>query len=461
MKENYIDYLKILIGFCFCLFYSSFVQAQLNSLKSDEMLKLPLKEVMKLDVQDEGDQEIVSASKKAESIFDVPSSATVLTKEEIIKSGATSIPEALRLVPGVIVREVSNGNFDVYLRGMDNILPYGNMTRMISKNTLVMIDNRPVYNYLNGGTFWEMLPIDINDLERIEVVRGAVASLYGPNAASGVIHLITKKKDNENVDVNANFQYGSFNSIIANTSVGYRANEKFSAIFSTNFQNRGRTDDQYFSVDSVAYVDYQGLNLSTSELAYILPNEKTATNQFGINTFINYSPSARVSFDLRAGLQNSEGHRVFEENGTTILQYRYSSSNYIDFEANTYGIKTQVSKYSGTVKARASTAYYDFDITDAYTEYNYEGVKNLRLSPILAYRKVIYDDSQHLEEGANHFQFIQGKQSIGSIGAGIKADYQLNKKFRFIGAIRGEKYEIQDKIYLNYNFATTFKRSPP
>ena len=106
---------------------------------------------------------IVSVSKKSEFLFDAPLSASVVTREEIRLAGSTSIMEALRLVPGMIVREQTNGNYDIYLRGMDNVPPNAPFDGS-STTTLVMIDNRPIYNYLKGGTFWETLPIDINDV---------------------------------------------------------------------------------------------------------------------------------------------------------------------------------------------------------------------------------------------------------------------------------------------------------
>jgi len=132
--------------------------------------------------------DIYSVSKKVESLFDAPLSASVLTREEIINSGATSIPEALRLVPGLIVREKTNGNYDVHIRGNDDVL---GAKLLYSENTmsLVMIDNRIVYSYLQGGTFWETLPVSVNDIKRIEVIRGPASALYGPNAVMGVIHI--------------------------------------------------------------------------------------------------------------------------------------------------------------------------------------------------------------------------------------------------------------------------------
>ena len=108
----------------------------------------------------------------------------------------------------MIVREQSNGNYDIYLRGMDNVPPNapfeGNST-----TTLVMIDNRPIYSYLKGGTFWETFPVDINDVEKIEVIRGPAAALYGPNAVNGVINIITRPTKRWFVSSSENQQQGS------------------------------------------------------------------------------------------------------------------------------------------------------------------------------------------------------------------------------------------------------------
>src|SRR5688572_2947354 len=113
---------------------------------------------------------IVSVSKASESLFEAPLSASVVTKEDIQKAGCTSIMEALRLVPGMIVREQTNGNYEVQLRGA-----YTTPDAFFDGSTgttLVMVDNRPIFNYLKGSTFWESIPVDLNDVEKIEVVRG-------------------------------------------------------------------------------------------------------------------------------------------------------------------------------------------------------------------------------------------------------------------------------------------------
>ena len=184
-----------------------FTSTMAQDANDDDLYDLSLQDLMKI--------EIVSASKKAESTFDAPLSSTVVTKSEIEASGVTTIEEALRLVPGMIVREETNGNFDTHIRGNDN-LPPGNFTFFSMNNmTLVMIDGRPVYNYANGGTFWETLPISLVDVERIEVVRGPSTALYGPNAVTGVINIITNKSSDKPVSAEGSIEAGAVNTSLA------------------------------------------------------------------------------------------------------------------------------------------------------------------------------------------------------------------------------------------------------
>jgi iron complex outermembrane receptor protein len=119
-----------------CALLCAALTAKAQEKSSEELLTLSLEQLMNI--------QVVSASKKAENLFDAPLSASVLTREEIRKAGATSLMEALRLVPGLIVREQTNGNYDIHLRGLDNVPPNSYSVYSANTTTLVMIDNRPV-----------------------------------------------------------------------------------------------------------------------------------------------------------------------------------------------------------------------------------------------------------------------------------------------------------------------------
>src|SRR6186713_3200387 len=212
-----------------CLLSSSVAFAQETKAEEFDLYDLSLEQLMTIPIN--------SASKKDETLFDAPLSSYTITRADIDKSGATSIMEALRLAPGVIVREQTNGVYDIHIRGFDNILRTSASYTKSNLTTLVMIDNRPVFNHNLGGTFWEALPIDLNDVERIEIVRGPSAPLFGPNAVTGVINIITKRVSAKTY-VNANVQYGTSSTTIANAAFGKKLGHKFNFIISGNYQDR-------------------------------------------------------------------------------------------------------------------------------------------------------------------------------------------------------------------------------
>src|SRR6187402_4004507 len=117
--------------------------------EEDDLYSLSLEELMNVPIN--------SASKKDETLFDAPLSSYTITRADIDKSGATSIMEALRLAPGVIVREQANGMYDIHIRGMENLTRTNGTFLKSNSYTLVMIDNRPVFNHGLGGTNWESL----------------------------------------------------------------------------------------------------------------------------------------------------------------------------------------------------------------------------------------------------------------------------------------------------------------
>jgi outer membrane receptor for ferrienterochelin and colicin len=129
-------------------------------------------------------ESIVTASKGAQSPLDAPSSTSVITEQDIRLSGITKIPELLRRLAGVDIMEVTGGQTEVSIRGFN---------QRLSNKTLVLVDGRSVYADILGATIWQTLSIGVEDIQRIEVVRGPGSSLYGADAFNGVVNIITKK----------------------------------------------------------------------------------------------------------------------------------------------------------------------------------------------------------------------------------------------------------------------------
>ena len=127
--------------------------------------------------------EVTTPSKAPVAAFRTPDAIYVITGEDIRRSGATSIPEALRLAPGVEVARIDASNWSIGIRGFGS-----NLTRSV----LVLIDGRTVYTPLFAGTNWDVQNTLMDDIDRIEVIRGPGGTIWGPNAVNGVINIITK-----------------------------------------------------------------------------------------------------------------------------------------------------------------------------------------------------------------------------------------------------------------------------
>ncbi len=235
---------------------SNMTKSDIMKLSYDELLEMPFEDVLKLaDIMGVSMDELFamvmnksvsSASKSEESAFTSPLSSTVITKAEIRSYGISTIEEALRLVPGVIVQEKTNGIYDVYIRGLNNIPDNQMMLYTANTNTLIMIDGRIVHNYADGAVQFDILPIGIEDIERIEVVRGANAALYGQNAVTGVINIITEKPDENSKTVQGGFHMGTHENYVGDVALRYRINKKLGFGVTANLQYRRRNTDKLY-----------------------------------------------------------------------------------------------------------------------------------------------------------------------------------------------------------------------
>ena len=146
----------------------------------EELRNLSLEQLVEIKVS--------SVSKSAEPLSDAPAAIYVISHEDVIRSGATTIPEMLRLAPNLIVAQLNPTTYAISARGFnvgDNA--------SLSNKLLVMVDGRSVYTPMFGGVYWDMIQVPPEDIERIEVISGPGAALWGANAVNGVVNIITRK----------------------------------------------------------------------------------------------------------------------------------------------------------------------------------------------------------------------------------------------------------------------------
>jgi iron complex outermembrane receptor protein len=153
----------------------------------NSLADLSIEELMSMDVT------VNSAAKKTEKLSQAAAAIFVLTAEDIRRGGFSSIPEALRMVPGLYVAKVNEHWWTISARGFSDYL---------NNKMLVLIDGRSIYTPQFGGVYWDVQDVPLEDIERIEVIRGPGGTLWGANAVNGVINIITKNsKDTQGTSV--------------------------------------------------------------------------------------------------------------------------------------------------------------------------------------------------------------------------------------------------------------------
>jgi iron complex outermembrane receptor protein len=144
---------------------------------------MPITDLTELSLEALLDLNVTSVSRKPQKLANAAAAIYVITQEEIRRSGATNIAEALRMAPGVQVGRISANKWAISIRGING---------RFANKLLVLMDGRCLYNPLFSGVYWEVQDTVMEDIDRIEVIRGPSAALWGANAVNGVINITTK-----------------------------------------------------------------------------------------------------------------------------------------------------------------------------------------------------------------------------------------------------------------------------
>ena len=137
----------------------------------------------KLSLEELATLEVMSVSRLPESVADAPAAIYVITREDIRRSGVSTLPEALRLAPNLQVAQIDSSQYAISARGFNNA---------IANKLLVLVDGRTIYTPLFSGVFWDQQDVLLEDVERIEIISGPGGTLWGANAVNGVINVITR-----------------------------------------------------------------------------------------------------------------------------------------------------------------------------------------------------------------------------------------------------------------------------
>ncbi|MCT4587835.1 MAG: TonB-dependent receptor plug domain-containing protein [Carboxylicivirga sp.] len=452
--------------------YQSMTLEQMRDLTYDDFLQIPFEELIglvkrfKVSSVDELYELILNptqttASKYKEDLFDAPLTTTVITATELDNSGARNIPEALRLAPGIIVREKTNGNYDVHIRGNDYVPPGYNLSKSVNSTTLVMIDNRPVYNKYIGTTFWESLPVSIHDLEKIEIIYGPATALYGPNAVSGVIHLITKTPNQEGWNSHVNVQGGNNGSQLGFANVMY-SKDKISFSVSGNYQTLNRFSDKYYIPQLNQYLPIKKVKeLNEDQNRFFnadefLDDADRGVERRGFNYGLSYRPNDKTSLSYSGSYQQSWAQSSYFDFGS-VLSTRVSKTFSNNVKLKSGKFEAQISNLNGHLNAIKGLYGYEYDISEINGQFGFNfKYKNLHIRPGIETEYAHYSDEDYIDKNVKN-GLLNGSVDFGTIQGSLRLDYRYKEKLRLTGALLQGYFTTSKDFFTSYQFSSSYK----
>lgn len=495
---------------------STLTKDQILAMSIEELSDLPLEDLMgaveKLGLSSVDElfamimnKNVSSASKSEETAFTSPLSSSVITKAEMRSYGVSTIEEAFRLIPGVIVIEKSNGVYQIIIRGLNNIPDNNLMIYTETSNILVMVDGRICQDYSCGAVSLDQLPIGIEDVERIEVVRGAASALYGPNAVQGVINIVTEKPTQQSAIVQGSFQGGNQKTFVGDVAFRYAPSSKIALGVTGNMQSRERDTEKLYinpysglvytkngnpylmKPDGTPVLDAQGnpqLDFSPSAGGFytkdeiqnnikqlytdgkmyeiiepetpidaMFPDSKLARKTMGVNAYITLAPNPDVRMDITGGYNQSHVASTGYLSDYFSFNQRKFKGGYANLNSSIYGLVLNASfnKFSG-IYSLGTPGMWVYPVTwSVNAAYDIRPSDNFSIRPEVSYFHYYAKDHEH-----TMFTYPDGKTlelsgyfnddaSNSDLGLSVKFEYKTDNKWRFIGAFRSDKTELPDK----------------
>lgn len=294
----------------------------------------PNTEPVDLSLEELLDIEVTSVSKHAEPLSNAAAAIFVITADDIRRKGANSIPQALRDVPGLHVAQIDSQKWAVSSRGFNG--RYNN-------KMLVLMDGRSLYSPEFSGVYWEVQDTLMADIERIEIIRGPSAAIWGANAVNGVINIITKHS-RDTLGGYAQIGAGSYQDGYA----GFRFGGRIAPTVSARFYAKGfKRDDLEFNPSDVTTEDAVRLSSVDTDTSW-------SHQQFGGRMDISLSPAESLS--LSSTFYQSQMDQVLN---VPTISAPYSQFIEDDFDSRGWHV---LSEYSRALSAGSEvnlTAYFD------------------------------------------------------------------------------------------------------
>lgn len=280
----------------------------------------------KLSIEDLLETEVTSVSKRTEKVAHAAAAVFVITNDDIRRSGVTTIPEALRMVPGLQVTRIDASKWAITSRGFNG---------RFANKLLVLIDGRSVYTPLYSGVFWDIQDMLMEDIDRIEVVRGPGATLWGANAVNGVINIITKHAKYTQgglVSLGVGTEERGFGSIRYGASLG---NDAYCRVYTKYFNRDNSVDtsgaemaDEWDALRGGFRIDWQKSDHSAMTLQGDIYNGDAGQTITLASLNPPYTNTVNENIETKGGNILLRWNRNFSEYSDIVLQMYYDRNEH-------------------------------------------------------------------------------------------------------------------------------------
>ena len=354
---------------CFLLFVLALLSAHAAAANEMSIPDPEFDQILSLDISD---LTVTSVSKHEQRLSDTAAAIYVVTQEDIRRAGVFNIPDALRMVPGLDVARVASNKWAISSRGFNGTL---------SNKLLVMIDGRSVYTPVFSGVYWDDQSTLIEDIDRIEVIRGPGASLWGANAVDGIINVITKRADETQ---------GNLVSALGTPTGGRVEGRQGGKVGSTGYYrvyaqstSAGATKNQY--------------DASNNDEWYRLRSGFRYDNKY------SFSDNLTVQGDIYGGEQKAENTR-------TMFTPPYSER--VNSDDDSYG-GNLLARWNHTIAPGSQTSVQTY--IDHYTRDELAAEQNVTTADIQGQHSIKLDDRNQLTWGGGvrlNIEELQGSSQI-------------------------------------------------
>lgn len=421
-------------------------------------------DILNLNVERAESQKVYAGSRQIENIRKGVASAYIITAEAIKNSGAISLGEVLRLAPEVLVKQKTNGYFYISLRGITGATGSYDPSYLENTTLLLMVDGIPISHWLEGGVLWETIPVEVNDIQQVEIIANPSSAYFGPNATAGTINIVTKSVKEIGLRTQVNLQGGINGNYAHRGSVGLGISDRLKVRISGHYNRLTRFQEDMYLLNEKRYIGTDSLLYFQATARQTNPSAEKALHNNGMNVVATYQPRPNVRIDALASAKESYLQSVIRPLGNIALTNRDSRTSMLALRSQLGKIRANFSYQSGTLDLASGYTGFELRARNLHASGEYDLGKRVYQAKIgVDANYNIYDNEipsgfEHtIADVENADRVILGKSTLGTIGLLLRQQLTLLQgRWQVLLTTRGDHLTLTNRMYGSYQFGSTY-----